>query len=116
MTPSRPHRVVIGGGGVAALEALIALHHMARDHVQVTLVAPSDEFVVRALTVTELFGASGSRAYDVEQACADHDARFVRDAIHRVQPEHRDVVTRNGRVLAYDSLMLAVGARPAARF
>jgi sulfide:quinone oxidoreductase len=111
-----PHRVVIGGGGVAALEALIALHHLAGDRVDMTVVAPSDEFVVRALSVVEPFGQPGSRAYDIEQACADHGARFVLDAIHTVQPHHRTVMTRNGALIPYDSLLLALGARPVPAF
>ena len=36
----RRHRVVIAGAGVAGLEALVALHGLAGDRVDVTLVSP----------------------------------------------------------------------------
>jgi sulfide:quinone oxidoreductase len=109
---TRPHRVVIAGGGVAALEALLALRDLAGDRVAVTLVAPTDEFVVRAMSVTEPFGGPGLVPYDIERACADHGATFRRDAIHAVQPGRKAVLTRSGAMLDYDSLLLAVGARP----
>jgi NADH dehydrogenase FAD-containing subunit len=40
-----PAKVVIVGGGVAALEALMALRDPAGDRVGVTLVAPEPDFV-----------------------------------------------------------------------
>ena len=43
--------VVIAGGGVAGLEALIALHSLAGTRVHVTLVAPERDFV--RVSVTE---------------------------------------------------------------
>ena len=46
-------RVVIGGGGVAGLEALLALHALAGDRVQLTLVAPDPDFAYRPLAVAE---------------------------------------------------------------
>ena len=36
--------VVIAGGGVAGLEALLALHALAADRVRLTLIAPDAEF------------------------------------------------------------------------
>jgi sulfide:quinone oxidoreductase len=38
------HRVVIAGGGIAGLEALIALRDLAGDRVALTLVAPDPDF------------------------------------------------------------------------
>ena len=40
MTQTTLPRVVIAGGGVAALETLIALRDLAGDRVDITLVAP----------------------------------------------------------------------------
>jgi sulfide:quinone oxidoreductase len=42
---STPHRFVIAGGGVAGLEALLALHALAGDRVELTLVSPTADFV-----------------------------------------------------------------------
>ena len=49
-------RVLIAGGGVAALEAMLALRALAADRVSVVLVAPDREFVYRPLAVAEPFG------------------------------------------------------------
>lgn len=48
--------VVIAGGGVAGLEALLALSVLAKGLVDVELVSPTDEFVYRPLLVAEPFG------------------------------------------------------------
>ena len=56
-------QVVIVGGGVAGLEALIALRALVGDRVAVTLVSQDDAFVDRPLTVAEPFGL-GSAARD----------------------------------------------------
>lgn len=47
MTASPPH-VLIAGGGVAALEALIALRELAVERPRVTLLAPEPHFVAQS--------------------------------------------------------------------
>jgi sulfide:quinone oxidoreductase len=116
MTQPLPHRVLIAGGGVAGLEALIALHSLARDHVQITLMAPDDTFSVRALSVQNPFAWPAPRRYSLPQICVDHDAAFVHDAVHDVHIGTGTVVTRAGDELPYDSLMIAVGAYPHVAF
>ena len=44
---STAHRVLIAGGGVAGLEALLALRHLAGDRVALTLLAPERQFTYR---------------------------------------------------------------------
>jgi hypothetical protein len=53
-TNSRP-RVLIAGGGVAGLETLLALHALAADRVEVTLLAPELKFVNRSMAVAQPF-------------------------------------------------------------
>ena len=46
-----PLDVIIAGGGVAGLEALLALHELAGPRVNVELLAPEHDFVYRPLAV-----------------------------------------------------------------
>ena len=48
-------RVLIAGGGVAGLETLLALHALAENRVELTVIAPEDEFVYRPLAVNESY-------------------------------------------------------------
>jgi sulfide:quinone oxidoreductase len=105
------HRVVIAGGGVAGLEGLIALRAMAGDDLELTLLSPAERFTVRAMEVGEPFGRPGPAEYHVADVCADHGATFRAEAIEHVRPASRAVTTTAGDELAYDSLLLAVGAR-----
>ena len=111
LTPP-PHRVVIAGGGIAGLEALIALRSLAGDRVDLTLVAPRDDFVVRALSVEDPFARPGPKRYPLQTVCSDHEARFIRDAVGAVHRESSAVTTQSGDELIYDSLLIAVGAHP----
>jgi sulfide:quinone oxidoreductase len=112
----RPHRVVIAGGGVAALEALIALRDLAGDLVAITLVAPADQFSIRALSVRAPFAHPASPHLCVSQVCAQHDARFVRDEVASVDTLAGTLRTAAGDELAYDSLLVAIGARSRTAF
>lgn len=114
--PAAPHRVVIAGGGVAGLEALIALRQLAGDSVATTLLAPTDEFTIRALSVQDPFARPASGRYELARICADHSAQFRRDALHSVQRESRMITTVGGGDLPYDSLLVAIGARPSPAF
>jgi hypothetical protein len=44
--PPRPARVVIAGGGVAALEAMLAVHESVGPDARITLVAPEPVFTI----------------------------------------------------------------------
>jgi sulfide:quinone oxidoreductase len=105
------HRVVVAGAGIAGLEALLALHALARDHVDLTLVAPGDVLEVRALAVAEPFSGEAARSYPVADAADAVGARFVRSALQAVEPGARTARAASGEELAYDALLLALGAR-----
>jgi hypothetical protein len=51
-------KVTIVGGGVAALEAMIALRNLAEERVAIKLVTPTPEWSYRPLAVAEPFGDS----------------------------------------------------------
>jgi sulfide:quinone oxidoreductase len=108
---ARP-RVVIAGGGVGGLEALLALRALARDRIEITLVAPELRFVNRSMAVAQPFSPQRVRGVRLQDVAAEHGARWHRGALDRVERERRVVVTNSGHELAYDMLVLALGARP----
>ena len=105
-----PLRVVIAGGGVAALETLIGVKGRARGRLDVTLVSAKPEFVYRPLEVGEPFGLGAARRYPLEELAADQGAALRLDALARVEPERRLAVLDSGESLPYDVLVVAVGA------
>jgi sulfide:quinone oxidoreductase len=113
---SQSPRVVIAGGGVAALEACLALRaFLTEEDLQIDLLSAATRFDYRPLAVLEPFeGVAGwSRwSMDLARFAADQDARLVHDALEAVEPETRSVLTASGRRLEYGHLLIAVGGRP----
>jgi sulfide:quinone oxidoreductase len=109
--------VVIAGGGVAALETLLALRALAGHLVDVTLVSPTPEFVYRPVTVAEAFDRAQARIYDLAEILADQRAgELVHDTLADVETRSRIAVTLGGERISYDALVVATGAVPAAPF
>jgi sulfide:quinone oxidoreductase len=112
----RRTRVVIAGGGVAALEALLALRADAGDLVDVTVVADTDSFWYRSLQVGEAFGIGHPRRYGLANLVAENGARFVQAPVASVDVASRELRVADGSSLAYDALLLALGARSVPAF
>jgi sulfide:quinone oxidoreductase len=108
---SSPAHVVIAGGGVAALEALIALHELGGDRLRVTVLAPEPDFVYRPLSVAEPFCLGHAAHHPLADVAHEFGAELVRGALAEIDPGRRSVTTSDGAMLAYDSLIVAVGAR-----
>ena len=110
--PSRAEamRVLIAGGGVAGLETLLALRALAGARVELTLVAPNDEFVYRPLSVEAPFDVGRIRRIALADAARGVSAAFVAATIEAVDPDMKTASTSAGRRLDYDALVLAVGA------
>ena len=107
---SRP-RVVVAGAGVAGLETLLALRALARDRVDVTIVAPEAKFVNRCMAVGQPFDRQRVRGVHLRALAAELGARWECGTVDRVEPDRRVVVTRERSELTYDHLVLALGAR-----
>ena len=103
------HRVVIAGGGVAALEALLALRELAQDRVDIDVVTPNSEFVNRPMELAALFREKQVQRFDLTRIAADQGATLVPDRLEGVWPDKR-IVTQSGMQLPYDSLLIAIGA------
>jgi sulfide:quinone oxidoreductase len=109
--PSTSARVLIAGGGVAGLETLLALHALAADRVDITLLAPELKFTNRSMDVAQPFHQRHGRGLRLPDAAARLGARWHRGALDRVDRRRRLVFTKDGEQLSYDLLVLAVGAR-----
>ncbi len=103
-------RVTIVGGGVAALEAMIALRRLAEERVAIELVAPTPEWSYRPLAVAEPFGLGEATIYDLVPIARDHGAAIQLSGIESVRPEAHELRTWDGRTLDYELLLIAIGA------
>jgi sulfide:quinone oxidoreductase len=116
MTETTPSHVVIAGGGVAALETLMALRDLAGDRVAITLIAPEANFTYRPMKVAEPFYLGHAREYELADIARDHGARFIHDSVAEVEPEQKVVRCGSGVHVPYDHLVLATGAKAVPAF
>jgi sulfide:quinone oxidoreductase len=103
-------RVLVAGGGIAALEALAGLHALAGARVAPTLIAPVPTFSYRPLSTAMPFTFRRQRTRSVAELAAGLGASFVRDGLVHVDESRKRILTRNGDFLDYDALIVAVGA------
>jgi sulfide:quinone oxidoreductase len=99
-------RVVVAGGGVAAVETLLALRELAGERVSSTVVAPRLVFESSAMSVARVFSRGHPRRIDL----ADIADEAVCDSVTKVDPAARRIRCATGDELGYDHLVLAVGA------
>lgn len=111
MGPESALSVVIAGGGVAALEAALALRDMAGDRVALTLVAPDDRFRYKPLSVKEPFALGQMKTVPLAEVARDLGAELVDSALAAVDAAQHEAVLANGARAPYDALLVAVGAR-----
>src|SRR5215210_8067651 len=100
-----PLRVLVAGGGVAGLEALLALRDLAGDRVTLTLLSPEDAFVYRPMAVAQPFARGHARRHGLRTVTGNVDADLVRGALIEVDAERRTAVTDTGERLPYDALL-----------
>jgi sulfide:quinone oxidoreductase len=105
-------KILIAGGGVAGLEALIALRALLGGTVEIELLAPDVEFSYRPIAVAEPFGLGEVRRFPLAKIAADHGAHYRHGALIAVAPEGRIAATDLDLERAYDYLVVATGARP----
>ncbi len=108
-------RVLIAGGGIAGLESLIALHHLAGDRVEVTLVAPRPDFVYKPHLVEEPFTSEAAAHRELAPIAEEFGARFVQQGIEGVNAEAHYAQLGDGSRVEYEIAVICVGGvfRPA---
>jgi sulfide:quinone oxidoreductase len=102
--------VVIAGGGVAALEAALALQDMASELVTVELIAPELHFWYRPLSVAEPFGLGESLRYELAMLAERAGATYTPGTLEAVDADRHVARTSVGDI-PYDVLLVATGAR-----
>jgi len=109
-------RVAVVGGGVAGLECVLALSHLAPEHTDVTLIAPNPEFVYRPMTVCEPFAHGAAARYPLQRIASDAGAELLSDELDWIEPEQKSIQTKAGERIEYDALVLALGAHAHTRY
>jgi sulfide:quinone oxidoreductase len=106
-------RVVIAGGGPAALETMLALRELAGHRLELTLLCPQRSFLYRPVTVAEAFGRGEAREYSLGEICRHcGESRLVWDTLAHVDTETKVAVTATAERIAYDALVVTAGAIP----
>lgn len=108
---TEPLRVLIAGGGFAALEAGLALRALAQDRISLSFVAPDPVLHYRPPASLEAFGAQPALAYSWPEITDDLHARHHLGRVEAVAPEGKFVRLASGMRLEYDALILCIGAR-----
>jgi sulfide:quinone oxidoreductase len=106
-----PLRVLVAGGGVAGVEALLTLKALAGDRVELTLADAQPDFTYRPLKVAEPFARGHATRHPMAEIARDVGARLVADSVVAVDDEARIALTAGGEELRFDALLLATGAR-----
>lgn len=102
----------MAGGGVAGLEALLALHRRLYGLVELTLVAPAENFAYRPLAAAAPFSGDPIPTVPLRDVAAEQSATFVQDALVAVDLGTRVATLASGAVVPYDVLLVAAGAIP----
>lgn len=103
-------RVVIAGGGIAGLEAALGLRALAPEGTEITVVAPATELLHQTLGDAHL-RLGGVDRHALDRVCAQVPAEFVQGVVASVDPDARTATLGDGTTLAYDALLVAIGAR-----
>jgi sulfide:quinone oxidoreductase len=106
---SRP-RVLIAGGGLAAIEAMLALRALANERWDVELLTPARDLAYRPLATAAPFGLAKVNRFDVAELAAAAGASVQFDALTAVDAERGQVRTAAGKAIPYDRLLMTCGA------
>jgi sulfide:quinone oxidoreductase len=107
-------RVLVAGGGIAAVELVVALRKLAGERVQIEVLAPNDELVYRPLLVAEPFGAGAVHRFPLDEILGDQGA--TRRPASLAEVRAHEAVLGDGETVAFDALAIATGAQSAGSF
>jgi sulfide:quinone oxidoreductase len=103
--------VLIVGGGVAGMEAMLALRALAEDRIDLVLVTPEPEFTYRPLLVDEPFLTGVAQRYELAPIARELGVEHVQQALAAVRPDEHRVDLADGSSRAYDMLVVCTGGK-----
>lgn len=106
---SRPAKVAIIGGGVAALEAMLALDAISYSKADVHLFSPEPEFVLKPLAVSSGFGRGALLKFDLPRLTATAGATFHHLGVSEVAANRRLILLSDNSEFSYDYLVVSPG-------
>ena len=112
----RRMKVFIAGGGVAGIEALLALRDLAGDRVDMTLAAPTPEFIYKPLAVEEPFSRSPATQLDLEPLVSEAGGTFIQKGLRRIDADRRTAELDDGSSIDFDAAIVCVGAKQRVAF
>jgi sulfide:quinone oxidoreductase len=104
--------VLIAGGGVAALEASLALQSFGDDRLDVRLLAAEPRFWYRPVAVAEPFALGRVSSFDLSTLAAQAGASVTLGRLVSVDAARRIAYTKPGGAMEYSLLLIACGAVP----
>lgn len=102
--------VLIVGGGIAGVEALMALADLGERRLRLRVLARHPSFVLRPQILGEPWGGPALHV-NLEHLCHAFGARFVLATATAVDAAAHAVISSGGERFGYDRLLLAPGAR-----
>ena len=104
-------QVLIGGAGIAGIEAALALRAFAGPAVHAHLIDPARRFRVPATATGRAFGVGNGIDFPLADVARRAGATLTQGRIAEVDPERHMVMLAGGRLLTYDALIVAIGTR-----
>ena len=105
-----PRNVVVVGGGVAALEFVLALRKLAEERLGCTLVCPERDFAYRPASVAVPFEQAEVVRFSIDDIVATAGSNLRHAKVARVDPGEHIALLDDGTPLPYDELVIATGA------
>jgi sulfide:quinone oxidoreductase len=94
------HRVLIAGSGVAAVEAILALRHLAGRGFEIDLLAPAHALEHRPASVAAPFGLGAPPPLDLHELAHRYDVTLVEGELASVDVDARQTRLSSGSVHA----------------
>lgn len=112
MSADGKQKVLIAGGGVAALEAALTLKELASGRVTIEFLAPDPQFTYQPMSVAEPFGLGNAVRLELDALAESIGATRNPAGLTGIDAWRHVAHTTKNIEVAYDLLLVACGALP----